>query len=72
MSKAIEAMEAIEDLFLGAYGHTVKLEYMEGEDKIHVIVAGVEGQLAKGTCFWGMGDDLGETIERVIALAQSA
>lgn len=65
-----KVIEAIEDLFLNAYAHTLKIEYMEGEDIVAVTVEGTEGVLSYDECDWGVDDNLAETIERVVNQAK--
>lgn len=65
MSKADDAIEAIEELFLEEYAYTVTLEYMIGEGVIGVTVEDLhESTLAYRECDWTADDDLAGTIKR--------
>ena len=59
-------IEAIEQLFIGAWAHTVTLEYMEGEDQILITVEQAEGIYTQAECDWAADEDLGETIVKVL------
>lgn len=56
------AIEAIEELFIGAYGHTVTLEFLEGEDEINITIEGVEGILAEYVCDWAADESLNNAV----------
>lgn len=60
------AIETIEQLFLGGYGHTVTLEYMEGENTILITVECVEGVIASGECDWNADECLEDALEIVL------
>jgi len=60
------AIETIEQFFLDRYGHTVTLEYMEGENTILITVECVEGEIASGECDWDAGECLEDALELVL------